>query len=26
MLDNANLAFRATVIGDERYADDYTVI
>jgi hypothetical protein len=26
MLDNETIAFRATVIGGERYADDYTVI
>jgi hypothetical protein len=26
MLDNETIAFSATVIGGERYADDYTVI
>ena len=26
MLDNETIAFHATVIGDERYTDDYTVI
>jgi hypothetical protein len=26
MLDNETIAFRATVIGGERYTDDYTVI